>query len=275
MLRIVKKYKFNYHFSREAKSHVVPGSNIIFSGYPGVLASTDDFYKISGRHGHLIVAGVGIVNKNSDLWHQLDLRSNVILSARAMAANRLAYNGRSWSRVMAKDPGTGSKQWLISDRKILRHLITTRKAAEFTEKSPVPSVLETQTVKMSTYQPFEESSQESVQIKSDFETRGLVWLVDQLPGRLYAEDVTETLYKYGTIFCNGIPYFNATIELSHVQEKNDKNIPRNFTDLDDIGLFLGQRASRGDLHEDNPKAYGNIDLKLYSGNFWSLLASTH
>ncbi|XP_059615457.1 putative phospholipase B-like lamina ancestor [Phlebotomus argentipes] len=263
MLRIVKKYKFNFHFSRDAKSHVVPGSNIIFSGYPGVLSSTDDFYKISGRHGHLIVAGVGIVNKNPALWHQLDLRKNVILSARAMAANRLAYNGRSWSRVMAKDPGTGAKQWLVSDRKILRHLITTRKAAEFAEKSPVPRV-ETQTVKMSTYQPFEEGSQEGVQIRPDVETRGLVWLVDQLPGRLYAEDVTETLYQQGTIFCNGTPYFNATIELSLVEQENEKPIPRNFTDLDDVGLFLRQRANRGDLSEENPKAYGNIDLKLYA-----------
>uniref|UniRef100_A0A7G3AVB3 Phospholipase B-like n=1 Tax=Lutzomyia longipalpis TaxID=7200 RepID=A0A7G3AVB3_LUTLO len=264
MLRIVKKYKFNYHFSRDHKSHVIPGSNIIFSGYPGVLASTDDFYKISGRHGHLIVAGVGIVNRNSELWHQLDLRMNVILSARAMAANRLAYNGRSWSRIMAKDPGTGAKQWLISDRKILRHLITTRKAAEFTEKSPIPPAMETQTVKMSTYKPFEESAQQDGQIKTDFETQGLVWLVDQLPGRLYAEDVTEALYKFGTIFCNGTPYFNATAELSQVQELKEKNIPQKFTDLDDIGLFLRQRASRGDLHEDDPRAYGNIDLKLYS-----------
>ncbi|GAB0093379.1 Phospholipase B-like [Sergentomyia squamirostris] len=259
MLRIVKKYKFHYHFSRDPKSHIVPGSNIIFSGYPGVLASTDDFYKISGHHGHLIVAGVSILNRNVELWKKLDLSRNVFLCARVMAANRLAYNGRSWSRVMAKNPGTGAKQWLISDRRILRHLITTKKV--LVNKYPT---IETQTVKMSTYQPYEDTSREKSQVKSDSETRGLVWLVDQLPGRLYAEDVTETLYSHGTIFCNGTAFFNATAELSQVQEQNHQKIPHNFTDLDGIGLFLRQRAIRGDLHEEDPKAYGNIDLKLYS-----------
>lgn len=46
MLRIQKKYSFNYHLTGKSKSDLVPGRIVSFTSYPGSIHSQDDFYQI-------------------------------------------------------------------------------------------------------------------------------------------------------------------------------------------------------------------------------------
>ena len=47
MIRILKKYSLKVHTTTSAGSPIVPGFNMSFSSYPGLLFSLDDFNVIS------------------------------------------------------------------------------------------------------------------------------------------------------------------------------------------------------------------------------------
>lgn len=51
MLRIQKKYKFNYHWTARSSPKLVFGRTISFTSYPASIHSQDDFYQIS-LHDH-------------------------------------------------------------------------------------------------------------------------------------------------------------------------------------------------------------------------------
>jgi hypothetical protein len=215
MLRMQKKYRFHYHFSADAKSHVVPGSSISFTGYPAGLASTDDFYLVQGKLTKLAVLGVSLRNKNANLWNNMDLEKSVLFSARVMAANRLAHSGRTWSRVFSRNPTSGGKQWLVVNFKhVQNYFIQTLEAEKDSgdDDSATTIVID----KMEKDAIDEESSEKLMQMKSMLqqpvskETHGLIWIVDQLPGRLHAEDVTEEILENGGYWCSkGKPYFQV------------------------------------------------------------------
>ena len=47
MLRILKRYKLHLHYTNDTSAALVPGNDVSFSGYPGIIWSGDDFYTIS------------------------------------------------------------------------------------------------------------------------------------------------------------------------------------------------------------------------------------
>ena len=192
-LRMLKKYTFRYHFSRERESKIIPGTNIIFTGYPGVAASLDDFYLTLGKRQRLIVSGVKMKNRNLTLWTDAVLENSIFLAPRSMAANRLAHNGRSWAKFMAKSPTTGSKQWLVIDSKHLDNLETENVDEDYNY----------------TDEDINEFQKSVSEIKSD---GSLFWIVDQIPGRLHAEDVTQKILMDGFWRSEGVPYFEVSLE---------------------------------------------------------------
>ncbi|XP_058054390.1 putative phospholipase B-like lamina ancestor [Anopheles bellator] len=315
MLRMVKKYTLRYHFSSFATAlndderQIVPGTNIVFSGYPGVLASLDDFYVINGRGQHrMVAAGVKMDNDHLALWRKIDLMRSVSLAPRVMAANRLGHSGRTWARYFARNPSTGVKQWLVidmarfnggngtaSDPETGSGMVTVDRSDENNE---IPSTMDDEpqqehivTRLMEDYvdDDFEElrqareapkvtvSAQQPVQEAPEpaFGS-GMFWVVDQLPGRLHAEDVTEKLVADGYWLTNGVPYFAELLEMGHVKVNvsasllasipggSMEKILNNITDLEALAKFIRQSAYRGDLDHERPAAFGNIDMKLYS-----------
>ena len=114
---------------------IVPGSEISFSSYPGILLSIDDFYIINSR---LVVTETTIGNSNPKLWRYVNeetvlyfmryvkLYSNFTfiidlfsIFIRVMVANRLAYTGSDWSKLFAiHNSGTYNNQWMIIDYKV-------------------------------------------------------------------------------------------------------------------------------------------------------------
>ncbi|KFB43878.1 AGAP005971-PA-like protein [Anopheles sinensis] len=327
MLRMVKKYTLRYHFSSEVSrvpslpkvdgkeeeeedTRVVPGTHIVFTGYPGVLASLDDFYVITGRLKHrLVAAGVKMENDHVSLWRKIDLVRSVSLAPRVMAANRLGYNGRSWSRYFARNPSTGVKQWLLID--MTRFGATNGSDSEHTtppaslelgedqsvEENEIPTTLEQEladaehprvvTKRMDDYVDDDFKDPQSqpmrmVTIPTDVRTStlsangetvafrpGMFWVIDQLPGRLHAEDVSEKIVTDGYWLTNGVPYFKEVLDIGQVKTNATNStqsiakILNNITDLDMLAKFIRQSAYRGDLDKDRPAAFGNIDLKLY------------
>ncbi|XP_058828649.1 putative phospholipase B-like lamina ancestor [Topomyia yanbarensis] len=282
MLRVVKKYTFNYHFSSEATvDRVVPSTNIVFTGYPAALSSMDDFYMLSGKRHKMVAAGIKIENDNLNLWTKIDLVRSVPLGPRVMAANRLAHSGRVWSKYFARSPSTGAKQWLIMDMKRLNHRTNITDDSAETEETLMNQIemieydgQRTETKHMEDYVDvdFEERVRKVTSI-GKISDGGLFWVVDQLPGRLHAEDMTEKIIEDGYWLGNGVPIFKELADIGHVktnstntQQKHSAQdkILNNITDLDGIAKFIRQSAYRGDLDQQNPTAFGNIDMKLFS-----------
>ncbi|XP_014244250.1 putative phospholipase B-like lamina ancestor [Cimex lectularius] len=112
MLRVQKKYSFNFHYTSHSDSLLVPGNTTIFTSYPGSLYSQDDFYHVLGKN-NLTIAGSSIKNYNNSLWDKVNLE-NLMLGPRVVAANRLSKNAKTWTKIMSRNhSGTGNKQWLV------------------------------------------------------------------------------------------------------------------------------------------------------------------
>ena len=102
MLRVLKKYSLGLHFTDKLNHNyrLVPGQEIAFSGYPGVIYSGDDFNVISPSG--LAVMETTIGNSNKDLWKYVRPKGQILEGVRSTVANRLAYSGNRWSRIFAR-----------------------------------------------------------------------------------------------------------------------------------------------------------------------------
>ncbi|XP_025154223.1 putative phospholipase B-like lamina ancestor isoform X2 [Harpegnathos saltator] len=151
MLRLLKRYTFGYHVLPILKNAaLVPGRSIIMSSYPGALSSHDEFYLVQGQNRELVVAGIPLsVPNHHGVWNltrikdqifslltpsfkmaalkkqepstrmiknNIGYREQVMSSAETMAANRLATDGRAWSRILLLQNGnTSARQWITLD----------------------------------------------------------------------------------------------------------------------------------------------------------------
>lgn len=215
MLRVLKKYKFHYHFSDSHKTNEVSGVDIAFTSYPGSLASSDDFYIIGGRKTKLTVAGIRIENDNLNLWKTVDVNNTVLLAARVMTANRLAHSGRTWAKVMSRHPGFGTKQWLVVDTKRLQKSINQVNEVEtladaLAEVKKLHLLEGEDDVNVSEEQKIEEAEDLLEMVKPNNDASGIAWIIDQLPGRLHAEDMTdEIVFGSGVWTGSGMPFFKV------------------------------------------------------------------
>ena len=84
MHRIYKVYDIN--LKEEDGETLIPGHLQIFSSYPAMLSSMDDYYTISD---HMVVIETTIGNTNPDLYKYQNGKA-VMQWARTVVANRLA-----------------------------------------------------------------------------------------------------------------------------------------------------------------------------------------
>lgn len=114
MLRIVKKYRIPYRVVKDQE--IVPGLEMTFSGYPGVIYSGDDFTIISSG---LTALETTIGNSNPALWKYLSPHGSVLEGIRATVSNRLATSGKTWTEMFAlHNSGTYNNQWMVVDNKL-------------------------------------------------------------------------------------------------------------------------------------------------------------
>ncbi|XP_035209140.1 putative phospholipase B-like 2 isoform X2 [Stegodyphus dumicola] len=115
MLRILKKYIFNFHATMNKDSPVIPGHTCTFSSYPGLIFSLDDFYLISSG---LVTLETTIKNRNESLYKLITPEGIVLEWQRNIIANRLAEDGKKWTKIFEKmNSGTYNNHWMIVDYK--------------------------------------------------------------------------------------------------------------------------------------------------------------
>jgi len=93
MLKVLKRYVMPLKRSLVPGSATVPGTDTIFSSYPGTLHSVDDFYMT--HPGKLTVIETTIVNYNDNLLHNI-IPISVPEWIRVVVSNRLANSGQEW-----------------------------------------------------------------------------------------------------------------------------------------------------------------------------------
>jgi len=114
MLRVYKQYTFPLA-SVERPGALIPGYTSVFSSYPGVLFSGDDFYQLSSG---LIVLETTIGNGNSALWSYV-VPETVLEFTRNIVANRIAHSAGEWCKVFAQyNSGTYNNEFLVVDYKL-------------------------------------------------------------------------------------------------------------------------------------------------------------
>ncbi|GFR04137.1 putative phospholipase B-like 2 [Trichonephila clavata] len=176
MLRILKKYSFQFHTSLAAGSPLVPGHTCTFSSQPGLILSQDDFYLISSG---LAAMETTIVNSNSSLWQYVTPEGVILEWQRNIIANRLAKNGKQWVTLFGiMNSGTYNNQWMILDYN------------KFQAGKPLKD--------------------------------GLLWVLEQLPGYLHSEDVTNILRKQNYWPSYNIAYFKDIFNISDAPENVKK-----------------------------------------------------
>ena len=116
MIRIYKYHNFEFEDNDE-----IPHVSYLFSGYPGTLSSTDDFYTTNNK---LVVTETTIevvdVNKYSSILPEETYLPNYM---RVLAATRFAKSGDQWVKLFqAYNSGTYSSQWLILDYNIFEKI---------------------------------------------------------------------------------------------------------------------------------------------------------
>ncbi|XP_005336896.2 putative phospholipase B-like 2 [Ictidomys tridecemlineatus] len=115
MLRIIKKYTFQFREGPHEDALLVPGNQMVFSSYPGTIFSCDDFYILGSQ---LVALETTIGNRNAALWKYVQPEGCVLEWIRNLVANRLALDGAIWTDVFKRfNSGTYNNQWMIVDYK--------------------------------------------------------------------------------------------------------------------------------------------------------------
>ncbi|KAI6660986.1 hypothetical protein LOD99_13709 [Oopsacas minuta] len=111
MLKMMKRYYLPYSLNMRSGDKV-PGSNITFSSYPGVIHSIDDFYVINSG---LAVMETTNTIYNGELWKFVEQES-IMEFSRVMIANRLAESAEDWVEIYSRyNSGTYNNQWMVLD----------------------------------------------------------------------------------------------------------------------------------------------------------------
>ncbi|XP_034528393.1 putative phospholipase B-like 2 isoform X2 [Ailuropoda melanoleuca] len=115
MLRVIKKYWFQFREDPQENSPLAPGNKVVFSSYPGTLFSCDDFYIMGSG---LVTLETTIGNRNPALWKYVQPKDCVLEWLRNVVANRLALDGDAWADIFKRfNSGTYNNQWMIVDYK--------------------------------------------------------------------------------------------------------------------------------------------------------------
>ncbi|KAI8436683.1 hypothetical protein MSG28_010171 [Choristoneura fumiferana] len=279
MTRILKRYKLNYHLT--AKSPIlVPGTSVDFSGYPGSITSQDEFYVVKGANHNMVVTGTSLNNYNNNLWKVVNITEQVPAAPRVSTANHLAADASSWAHLLAaSNSGTACKQWLVVDFTRLAHLNKTVDKSKAENKEFVPESVLSKDVRHIV-----------VHRTSAGHNKGLVRLIEQVPGRTHSADLSDALLEQGYWATYGLPFFKDIAEHTQVDKMeelhgeifSESQSPRaimfkrgfkNATSLDSIIALMRQNnvTAMNRASNETVKCSGKIDCIFNDIGYWSVL----
>ncbi|KAL0883265.1 hypothetical protein ABMA27_016686 [Loxostege sticticalis] len=216
MTRILKRYKLNYHLTSNKNSSLVPGTSVDFSGYPGSINSQDEFYILRGNEHRLAVSGTPLKNYNSKLWKEVNITEQVPLGPRVLAANHLASNVSTWGHILAtSNSGTACKQWLVVDFNKFDQMENLTPEEKVVEKLARNDIVTESTVNR-------EVKHTVVYRANNGHSRGLVWLIEQVPGRTHSADLSDAVLEQGYWATYGLPFFKDIAEITHVDQMGEE-----------------------------------------------------
>ncbi|XP_050666133.1 putative phospholipase B-like lamina ancestor [Leptidea sinapis] len=211
MTRIMKRYKFNYHLTSKDPTPA-PGITVDFSGYPGSVTSQDEFYVINGDDHRMAVTGTPLRNFNKNLRKDVNITEQVPIGPRISAANHLATNVSSWGHLIARsNSGTACKQWLVVDFNkfdSLRHInvdVHTEDKKEVIKETMVNN----------------DTRHTIVHRAGSGRTKGLMWLIEQIPGRTHSADISDAFLERQYWATYGLPYFKDIAEITYVTKMEE------------------------------------------------------
>ena len=112
MLAVVKRYAF------PGQERGWAAESVLMPSYPGLLASSDDFYMLGGAKSHMVALETTNPNFNASSFDLVTPRA-VLYWQRAMAANYLARGGEEWMAFMGRhNSGTYNNMWMVVDYKL-------------------------------------------------------------------------------------------------------------------------------------------------------------
>ncbi|CAH2269291.1 putative phospholipase B-like lamina ancestor [Pararge aegeria] len=234
MTRIIKRYKLNYH--RTSKDTVsAPGASVEFAGYPGSITSQDEFYKVRGENHRLAITGTALRNYNEKLWKNVNITEQVPLGPRITAANHLASNVSSWGHIIASNnSGTGCKQWLVVDYNKFNQILHSGEVVSHkTEKKEI--VTESMVNN--------DIKHTIVHRAGSGRAKGLLWLIEQVPGRTHSADISDAFLEKKYWATYGLPFFVDIANVTHVT-KMEATYGKIFSESESPRAVIFQRGHK-------------------------------
>ncbi|EFA84796.1 phospholipase B-like protein [Heterostelium album PN500] len=94
----------------------VPGTEVVFASYAGVLTSDDDFFQIPTTQLVSIETTNNVLNTS---LYQYVTANSLMYWVRSLVANRLSNTGQEWTENFIQyNSGTYNNQWMIVDYKL-------------------------------------------------------------------------------------------------------------------------------------------------------------
>ena len=110
--RVLKKYNLPYRLLSGSEERVA-AETATMSSYVGTIFSLDDFVTLSSG---LVTTETTLFIYDSSLFEASQPLGQVFEPARVMAANRLARDGKEWTKMASRfNSGTYNNQWMVVD----------------------------------------------------------------------------------------------------------------------------------------------------------------
>lgn len=170
MLRSFKHYEFAHPSpSRAHDGGTAQPFRMSMSSYPGLLASTDDYYQLGSG---LVVVETTLVILEPKILRKIQTRAVPSWIA-SLTANRLARDAEEWTQIFRRyNAGTYNCQWMVLDYNKLKK---GRRSAENAGGSGLPA--------------------------------GTFWVLETVPGLAVARDLTSELQHRGFWLSANRPFF--------------------------------------------------------------------
>jgi hypothetical protein len=223
--RIHKHYTLNYSLAKSKRSS--------YSSYPGMVYSSDDLYVLDSG---LVVLETTLTILNEQLYKKCAPEGSVLTYVRALVANMLASSAPEWVQIFSQhNSGTYNNQWMIVDyNKFTPSAPPATKAAFF---ELVSSAANATTAPAATAAANKSATTAAPPVKPvvvapkpvatpaaaaapTTPAKDLLWVLEQIPGRIVAKDMTAQLLSQSYWGSYNRPFF---------AEINDESMFKHFS----------------------------------------------
>jgi hypothetical protein len=275
MHRIFKMYKFSFTMYDGVKKD----STISFSSYPGTLTSTDDFYLLNKK---IVVLETTLEMLDLSLYGRKIPEANDYVPnyIRILVSNRLSNSGKEWTENFQKNNGgTYNSQWMIIDfskfNVNLGNLQNGPKSNQSLFSKFEGENLQTdnnfKNLKNSKTDLFFNMNNLSSFMKSfsfkqkDRINEGFFYVLEQIPGNIEVQDMTQNLLETGYWASYNRPYFEKIFKEAGYYDMM-RHYGKTYSYYDNPRSELFKSKINSIKHLDDFKALMQLNLNLHKND---------